>query len=122
MNLIARNQNEKERIRYLMDKPVNQPRLTKNMSWFKRHLNWAYVIALAFYFLLCYIMGMFTGILSPQTPDSIVEMRAYLLGFIIFFPVSILIIKAKCRSLWWILCAGWFSPLWLSSKQKGGEG
>ena len=84
--------------------------------WFKKHLNWAYVISFAGMLVICFIMGLVVGLTSPNYTESTVTLLSYLIAFVIMFPVSLIILKAKHRSLWWIFLAGWFSPLWLANK------
>lgn len=88
------------------------------MNWFKKHLNWTYVLTWLFYFFICLILGFAVGFFAPETPDSSLDVMLDILMFAILLPISVLVIRAKGRSLWWILLVGWFSPLWLSSKSK----
>jgi len=86
--------------------------------WFKKHLNWAYVISFAGMLVACFIMGLIVGLTSPNYSENTVTLLSYLIAFVVMFPISLIILKAKNRSLWWIFLAGWFSPLWLGSKLR----
>jgi H+/Cl- antiporter ClcA len=88
------------------------------MSWVRRHLNWFFVLSVLFYWFLCVVLGFIVGFLGIYADDSFLDLVVYLLGFIILFPVSLYILSAKGRSLWWVLLAGWLSPLWLTNKKR----
>lgn len=89
------------------------------MNWFSRSLNWAYVIALGYYLLICYLIVKAFDFLAPFSliPLIVYEAIGTLLALTIMIPVSIWVLKAKGRSLWWLFLAGFFSPLWLPNKK-----
>ncbi len=69
------------------------------MQWFQRHLNWTYVLANLSLSLVVWA-----------------EWELRLVGFAMW-PIAGWIIIQKGRSLWWLLLAPVFSPLWLTSKK-----
>ena len=71
------------------------------MKWFERHLNWTYVLA-----------NLFLSLLVA------VELEWRLVG-VAMWPISGWVIIQKGRSLWWLLLAPVFSPLWLTNKKTG---
>ncbi len=86
------------------------------MNWFQRHLNWTYILGVVVFLVLCFIMGLILGTIDPYVADETLDVVVYLILFIIMFPMSIWVLKRKNRSLWWLLLASWFSPLWLGNK------
>lgn len=88
------------------------------LAWFKEHLNWAYFTAFVFYYFACFLVGLILGSKNAEASDGLSLAVSAFLFFAIMVPVSVIIIRAKGRSLWWLLLAGWFSPLWLTSKKK----
>jgi len=89
------------------------------MRWFKKHLNWSYVIAWTFTYFIAFVMGGVLWITDPTISEEALKGSGYITGLAIMIPISIIVIKAKGRSLWWILLAGWLSPLWLANKKEG---
>ncbi len=85
------------------------------MEWFKRHLNWAWVI---FYilFLLVYIC-----MRQPSNLPDPLPLIVVLMAEIIALLVGLWVLKQKNRSLWWILLQNIGSPLWLSNKSTKTE-
>ena len=89
------------------------------MNTLRKHLNWTWVLAIVFYLIMAFVLGLSIGLLAPETSDGALDVMVYVLGFAIMFPMSLWVLKMKNRSLWWVLLAGWFSPLWLSNKRNG---
>jgi len=88
------------------------------MNWFKRHLNLTWLLAYVFYMVGCFVSGMLLAILAFDTSDASMSVMVYVLGAIIMLPASLWVFTMKGRSLWWVLLAGWLSPLWLSNKRN----
>lgn len=72
------------------------------MGWFQQHLNWTWVFA---YVIWIPLNASESGLVG-------------LVAAIFLLLVSGWVIKQKGRSLWWILLAIIFSPLWLKSKKE----
>jgi hypothetical protein len=84
------------------------------MNWFQRHLNWTFVLG--------WVLALVAGIvvesrIDPSFSDDAAGAVGRLVIFGIVLVVSALVIHRKGRSLWWLLLAGWFSPLWLANKK-----
>ena len=78
------------------------------MNWFERHLNWTWVFA---YLIWWYLNG--TAIYEESATFNVLS----LVALIFLTIVSGWVIKQKERSLWWLLLAPVFSPLWLKNKK-----
>lgn len=94
------------------------------MSWFKRHLNWSYLIGFVVLYFGCFFVGGFMGGMGGMSDEAIMEMNAaldntYLLVSLLI--VSAIVIKAKKQSLWWLLLMFQLSPLWIANKSEGVE-
>jgi len=87
------------------------------MNWFNRHLNWSWILAWVLCLLTAFLVGVAIGATAPGTPDEAFDAIGIVLTLAIMLPASIFVLKAKDRSLWWLLLSGWFSPLWLSNKK-----
>jgi len=74
---------------------------TKYGSWFQRHLNWTLIFA--------YLIWLPLNLSYDIAPQII--------GAILLLFVSGWVIKQKGRSLWWVLLAPVFSPLWLKNER-----
>jgi len=88
------------------------------MNWFKRHLNWTYVLGYIAVFVFCFIVGFVLAVVDPYVSDEVLDVVGYSICIIVLFPLSVWTLKMKNRSQWWLLLAGWLSPLWLSSKER----
>ena len=97
---------------------VGERAKTKELNWFQSHLNWTYILGYVVVLMLSFIVGFISGTIDPYGYEETIDVVAYLITFIIMLPMSIWVLKRKNRSLWWLLLAGWFSPLWLGSKSK----
>lgn len=87
------------------------------MNWFRKHLNWSYMIVLGFCFFVALTIGVVIEFSAPYTPEETFDTIGYIIWLTIMIPVSIMVLKAKGRSLWWLLLIGWLSPVWLSNKR-----
>jgi len=86
-------------------------------TWFQRHLNWTYVIGIAAGYAFAFILGFAMGYSDPDVNDDAAGLVGQL-GFIaVIFAVGGWVLVAKGRSLWWVLLAGWGSPLWLGNRR-----
>ncbi len=97
---------------------TSTPPEAKELNWFYRHLNWTYILGYVLVLVLCFIAGLILGTIDPYVADETVDLVAYLIVFIVMLPMSIWVLKRKKRSLWWLLLAGWLSPLWLGNKSN----
>ncbi len=86
------------------------------MNWFKRHLNLSFTLALLFTYLMCFVAGFVMAMVDSNVSDLLLRVVTYIIFIATMVPVSVLVIRAKGRSLWWLLLVGWLSPLWLSNK------
>jgi len=77
-------------------------------GWFLKHLNWTWVLAYLFVVAILLVIG---------AEGSEAKVLANILGVTIMLPVSGWVISQKGRSLWWLLLAWLFSPLWLPNKK-----
>ncbi len=77
------------------------------MNWFRRHLNWTYVLA----YLLSFVLNLYAD-------ESVVAWWLSLVTAILWLVISGWVIKRKGRSLWWILLSWIGSPLWLKNKKS----
>jgi len=75
------------------------------MNWFRRHLNWTYVLA----YLLWFVLNLYTD-------ESVVAWWLSLVAAILWLVISGWVIKQKGRRLWWLLLSWVGSPLWLKNK------
>lgn len=94
------------------------PPKARELNWFYRHLNWTYILGYVVVLVLCFIAGFILGSIDPYVADEILDVVTYLISFIVMLPMSIWVLKRKNRSLWWLLLAGWLSPLWLRNKSN----
>ena len=67
------------------------------------------------------MFGFLMFLADPNISEDAVGGVAEIFGSIFMLVVSGWVIKQKGRSLWWLLLAGWFSPLWLSNKKTKPE-
>jgi len=74
------------------------------MNWFRRHLNWSYVLA----YLLWFVLNLYGY-------ESDIASWLSLVVAILWLVISGWVIKQKGRSLWWILLSWIGSPLWLKN-------
>jgi hypothetical protein len=81
------------------------------MNWFQRHLNWTWALA----YLLWFVINAYA-----RDPFGILWWLS-LVAAVFWLIVSGWVIKQKGRSLWWILLAPVFSPLWLRNKSLVGQ-
>jgi len=75
------------------------------MNWFRRHLNWTYVLA----YLLWFVLNLYAD-------ESVVAWWLSLVAAILWLVISGWVIKQKGRGLWWLLLSLVGSPLWLKNK------
>jgi len=80
------------------------------MNFFRRHLNWTYVLA----YLLWFVLNLYGD-------ESVVAWWLSLVVAILWLVISGWVIKRKGRSLWWILLSWIGSPLWLKNKEGNRE-
>ncbi len=80
------------------------------IHWFQRHLNLTWVMSLVV------VMGSL-GLWVVRS-EGVGGLEATLLG-LAQLVVSERVISEKGRSLWWLLLAPVFSPLWLTNKKTG---
>jgi len=76
-------------------------REAQGMNWFRRHLNWTYVLS----YLLWFVLSSGSEV-------------AGLVAAVFWLIVSGWIIKQKGRRLWWLLLSWFLSPLWLKNKKS----
>ena len=91
------------------------------MNWFQRHLNWTYVLGWLLMLVLLFILGFVLAVIDSNISEDALDTIGNLIGGIFMLVVSGWVIIQKGRSLWWLLMAGWFSPLWLSNKRMESE-
>lgn len=80
------------------------------MNWFRRHLNWTYVLA----YLLWFVLNLYGD-------ESVIALWLSLVAAILWLVISGWVITQKGRSLWWTLLAWLLSPLWLPNKKAKPE-
>ena len=82
-------------------------------SWFKRHLNWTYVIA----YLAMHTINLTLVLIMAYAEN-------YELDWLLWVDIPVMlawlgvggwVIKQKRRSLWWLLLAGCLSPVWIGN-------
>jgi hypothetical protein len=78
------------------------------INWFRRHLNWTFVLAYVLWFVLNHY---------ADDPFGIVGWLS-LAAAVLWLVISGWVIKRKGRSLWWILLSWIGSPLWLKNKKS----
>jgi len=87
------------------------------MEWFKRHLNWTWVFCWLLMVALSYTYRLVTGLVDQASiGGAIACLVCFLLwisSIIFWLVISGWVIKQKGESLWWLLLAGWWSPVWL---------
>ena len=88
------------------------------MNWWQRHLNWAYTVILLGYYVACMMGGVAVGLIAPYAIDGLSTVISIGLWLVIMIPASVWVLRAKGRSLWWLLLAGWLSPLWLANRKR----
>jgi len=77
------------------------------VKWFRRHLNWTWVLGNLFVVVILLVIG---------AEGSEAKTLAQILGLTVMLPLSGWVIIQKGRSPWWLLLSGLFSPLWLTNK------
>ena len=91
------------------------------MSWFRRHLNWTWILGCVLALVVPPVMLTFVAAVAdhPASWEDVGAMAvvAELVGIIIMLVISAWVIRQKGRSQWWLLLCGCFSPLWLSNKK-----
>ncbi len=122
------------------DEPVAQSSetetlVTKSPSWFHRHLNWTYFFVWAFLswlsgYAVMLILALVLDALSPQ-PNDLMSIQseliliwlAWCVGYLaVMIPVSVYVLRRKCRSLWWMLLVFSPMPFPMLLKDKQGRG
>ncbi len=73
------------------------------MNWFRRHLNWTWVLAYLLWFVL-------------NAGEGVIAQLLTLVAAIFWLVISGWVIKQKGRRLWWLLLSWVGSPLWLKNK------
>jgi hypothetical protein len=89
------------------------------IKWYKRHLNWAYMISWGIMILFGFISGIAFALVDPFGDISPVIAVVELVNIVIILIISGWVIHQKGRSLGWIFLAGIFSPVWLSNHKEG---
>jgi ABC-type dipeptide/oligopeptide/nickel transport system permease component len=89
-----------------------------DMNWFQRHLNWTFVLGFFAMFVLAFIIGIFIVVANLKISDSWIQAVMQILAIVVMLTIGGWVLKQKGRSLWWLLLAGWFSPVWLGNKNK----
>lgn len=90
------------------------------MKWFKEHLNWTAALSYIAGWISEVVVGLVIGLLRYQGIEvsDVVLYAVSLAGyFAVVLAVGGWVLQQKGRSLWWVLLAGWFSPIWLPSKR-----
>ena len=72
------------------------------MSWFERHLNWSWVIALFGSALAGQIVGVVAWLIIPELPEDIVGGLIGIIRFVISFSASLWVLAMKGRKVWWV--------------------
>lgn len=80
--------------------------MPESQNWFRRHLNWTWVLAYLIWIPL-------------NAPENVAPQ---IVGAILLLLASGWVIRQKGRTLWWILLTPVFSPLWLKNKRVVAEG
>ena len=86
-------------------------------NWIRRHLNWAWVISVVLVWLVAVFVGICMIWAEPSVSENAMNGAVYPFCYILWIIISGVVLKAKGRSLWWILLSGWLSPLWLSNNK-----
>lgn len=95
-------------------------------AWGIANPNFLYVASWFGGFVMACMMGVLLGLLMPidsNFDDPVLQPALIVIGVtavvMVVLPVSIVVLKIKHRSMWWLLLFLHFSPLWLSdSKQQ----
>jgi len=101
----------------------------REMSWFRRHLNWtallALVLAIAASFVAAFAVGFAMGYADPYVSDEALEGAGYVVGALatlaVLAPSWGWVLRRKNRSLWWLLLAlfvplGWIAMFVLENR------
>ncbi len=88
------------------------------MNWFQRHLNWTYILAWGACLFIAFIVGTYLAISDTYATEKTMSDLSNIIAVVVMLPTSIWVLYRKKRSMWWLLLAGWFSPLWLWGKDE----
>ncbi|MFH1016522.1 MAG: hypothetical protein V1771_05935 [Chloroflexota bacterium] len=89
------------------------------MNWFKRHLNWTWMLGLMFANLLWVVVLSIFLLIDPYGlafSDVFLDGLRGLIVFLVMLFVSLWVIDKKGRRPEWVLLAWLLSPLWLLKK------
>lgn len=86
--------------------------------WFEQHPSKTYLLGIGLALGLCMFAGFMYGLTSPIVDEEVIDTVSNVIWYTVMIPVSILVIKLKNRSMWWLLLAGLLSPLWLGDEGK----
>ena len=86
----------------------------------KQYPNRAYIFLFGLYLAMCGNISnaLGTACLMAGKPlsDSAFYTIITVLFLVVYIPSSAMVLRAKNRSLWWLLLANWGSSLWLRNK------
>ncbi len=97
---------------------AEQQRWAREQNWFQRHLHWTFVLGWLVTFVVAFITGFVMALADSNVSVSAASAAERVVGLVITLPISAWVIVRKGRSLWWLLLAGFLSPLWLGNQNE----
>ena len=91
-------------------------------KWFKRHVNLAYILTFVISLGAGFVAGFAFRYFDPFADNATLTVTVGLTSIVFSLIIAGWVINQKGRSLWWILLAGIFSPVWLANYNEGKEG
>lgn len=91
------------------DALLTETAVSKNLSWFERHLNWTMVLAFPAAFIVCFTAGVIIGAIDPYVSYAAIQTMGFILSSVVFALIWGWALRKKNRSLWWLLL-GLFVP------------
>lgn len=93
------------------------------VDWVKNNPNKFFIGSLVVFLLASFMCGLLCGLSGASFTEDQLGGLCQVIGWIIILPASVITLKIKNRSLWWMLLWGIFSPLWVRNHaNQGGVG